>query len=193
MLVIPIATGFVTAIHDHPLYNEPRFLDKVLSISTRLMTSSKEQKEVRFLLPLSPPPEETMSRSSGRIKARVVLPTAYKEEEVKLGSAVTWGETELRLLGVHFLKKQTIDLNARVFKVTESDWPPELRERMSFVSCVTDCRGERGGRAAWFDRGERLRQRYHHGEGCHAGSAILCSYDQLDIKCYATSRQQIGG
>jgi hypothetical protein len=96
--------------------------------------ASKESKEVRFLLPLSPPPEETMSRSSGRIKARVVLPTAHKEEEVKLGSAVTWGETQLRLLGVHFLKKQTIDLNARVLKVKETDWPPGLRERMSFVS-----------------------------------------------------------
>jgi hypothetical protein len=66
----------------------------------------------------------------------VVLPTAHKEEEVKLGSANTWGEAELRMLGVDFLRKQTIDLNNRVLKVRESDWPPKLRERMHMCTDI---------------------------------------------------------
>jgi hypothetical protein len=110
----------------------PDYLYKYLPKNLRIeYPRPNETKEVRFLLPLSPPPEESMAEE--RIESRptrVVLPTAHKEEQVKLGSANRWGEAELRMLGVDFLRKQTIDLNNRVLKVRESDWPPELRERM---------------------------------------------------------------
>jgi hypothetical protein len=74
--------------------------------------------------------ERTRSATSA---SRIVLPTAPKEEEVKLGSANTWGKNQLKLLGVDLFRKQTFDLN-RILKVRESDWPDELRQRMS-TSC----------------------------------------------------------
>jgi hypothetical protein len=87
---------------------------------------------VRFLL--SPPPdEETMETRSkvNRQGKREVLPTALKEEEVKFGSANTWGREQLRLLGVDFYMQRRIDLN-RVMGVKESEWSPELRASMSY-------------------------------------------------------------
>jgi hypothetical protein len=71
---------------------------------------------------------------SATFASRIVLPTAPKKEEVKLGSAKTWGEYELKLLGVDLYKKQVIDLNNRVLKVRESDWPDELEQ------CMSTCR-----------------------------------------------------
>ena len=59
---------------------------------------------------------------------RVVLPTAPKEEELKLGTSSSWGRNHLKLLGVDFYIKRRIDLN-RVLRVKESDWSPELRAR----------------------------------------------------------------
>jgi len=61
---------------------------------------------------------------------REVLPTAPKEEEVKLGPASSWGRAQLRLLGVNFYMKQRIDLN-QVLRVRESEWSSELRARAS--------------------------------------------------------------
>lgn len=58
---------------------------------------------------------------------RVVLPTAPKEEEFKLGTASSWNRNHLNLLGVDFALNRRIDLN-RVLKVKESDWSSELRE-----------------------------------------------------------------
>ena len=73
---------------------------------------------------------ETRSKVNRQAKQEV-LPTAPKEEEVKFGSANTWGRDQLRLLGVDFYMQQRIDL-IRVMKVKESEWSPELRGRMSF-------------------------------------------------------------
>jgi hypothetical protein len=86
---------------------------------------------VRFLL--SPPPDETMETRSkaNPQRKREVLPTAPKEEEVKFGSANTWGREQLKLLGVDFYMQRRIDLN-RVLNVKESEWSPELRARMSY-------------------------------------------------------------
>jgi hypothetical protein len=64
---------------------------------------------------------------------RVVLPTAPKEEEAKLGTASSWGRDHLKLLGVDFYMKRRIDLN-RVLKVRESDWSLELRARMASLA-----------------------------------------------------------
>jgi hypothetical protein len=61
--------------------------------------------------------------------SNVVLPTEYKAEEIKLGSARTWGKTELRCLRVVLCRGKPIDLNPRVLKVQESDWPDELQTR----------------------------------------------------------------
>ena len=59
---------------------------------------------MRFLL--SPPPEETMATRQQQPRAarepRVVLPTAPKEEEIKLGTASSWDRDHLKLLGVDF-------------------------------------------------------------------------------------------
>jgi hypothetical protein len=73
---------------------------------------------------------ETRSKVNSQGKQEV-LPTALKEEEVKFGSANTWGREELRLLGVDFYMQRRIDLN-RVLGVEELEWPPELRARTSF-------------------------------------------------------------
>lgn len=75
---------------------------------------------------------ETRSRVTPREK-REVLPTAPKEEGVKFGSGNTWGRKQLSLLGVDFYIQRRIDLN-RVLGVRESDWPPELRERIIHYS-----------------------------------------------------------
>jgi hypothetical protein len=61
-------------------------------------------------------------------KERVVLPTAPKEEELKLGTASSWGRDHLKLLGVDFYMKRRIDLN-HILRVRESDWPPGVQER----------------------------------------------------------------
>jgi hypothetical protein len=61
---------------------------------------------------------------------QVVLPSAYKEEEQKLGSSSGWGHEHLKLLGVDFYAKTKLDLN-RLLGVNESDWAAELRARMS--------------------------------------------------------------
>ena len=67
---------------------------------------------------------------------RVVLPTALKEEEVKLKTACSWGRNHLKLLGVDFYLKRRIDLN-RVLRVKESEWSPELRARTSILHSDT--------------------------------------------------------
>jgi len=90
---------------------------------------------VRFLL--SPPPEDSMATRHQQPRAvrepRVVLPTAPKEEEIKLGTASSWGRDHLKLLGVDFSMNQRIDLN-RVLNVREAEWSPELRARTSTSS-----------------------------------------------------------
>jgi hypothetical protein len=82
-----------------------------------------------FCLCLLPPKSRWLG--SRHNADRSVLPSAAKEEEIKLGSAN--GEPQLRLLGVDFLRKQTIDLNNHVLRVRESDWPPELRPRTGLL------------------------------------------------------------
>ena len=72
---------------------------------------------------------KTRSKADSQEK-REVLPTAPKEEEVKFGSASSWGRDQLRLLGVNFYMKQRIDLN-RVLRVRETEWSSELRARTS--------------------------------------------------------------
>lgn len=85
---------------------------------------------MRFLL--SPPPEEKMeTRSKVNPQGKwEVLPATPKEEEVRFGSANTWGREQLKLLGVDFYMQRRIDIN-RVLGVKESAWSPELRARMS--------------------------------------------------------------
>jgi hypothetical protein len=61
---------------------------------------------------------------------KIMLPTDPKQEEIKL-SAKIWGERELESLGVDLYRRQTIDLNNIVLRVRESDWPSELRQRIS--------------------------------------------------------------
>jgi hypothetical protein len=73
---------------------------------------------------------ETRSKGNPQGK-REVLPTAPKEEDVKFGSANTWGREQLKLLGVDFYMQRRIDLN-RVLGVKESAWSPELRARKPF-------------------------------------------------------------
>lgn len=60
---------------------------------------------------------------------RVVLPTAPKEEEAKLGSSSTWGREHLKSLGVKFSLKRRMDLNT-ILKVKESEWSTELQDRI---------------------------------------------------------------
>jgi hypothetical protein len=93
---------------------------------------------VRFLL--SPPPEESMgTRQQGSRSAReprIVLPSALKEEEIKLGTASSWNRSQLKLLGVDFYMNRPIDLN-RILKVKETDWTPEIRTRMALLSIIS--------------------------------------------------------
>ena len=83
---------------------------------------------------LSPPTEESMPTRQQQPRAarepRVVSPTAPKDEEIKLGTASSWGRDHLKLLGVDFHRNQRLDLN-RVLIVRESEWSPELRARTS--------------------------------------------------------------
>lgn len=81
-----------------------------------------------------------------------MLPTSVKEEERKLGAASTWGKKQLKTLGVDFLKKQTIDLNARVMRVRGADMPSELRQ--STFICCADSRHPRRSRKASVHRSE---------------------------------------
>jgi hypothetical protein len=61
---------------------------------------------------------------------QIVLPTTAKEEEKKFGTASSWNRSQLKDLGVNFVPSANrIDLNKRVLKVNESEWPPELRTR----------------------------------------------------------------
>jgi hypothetical protein len=88
---------------------------------------------VRFLLTV---PEEAMATQPDqprRVRERqiIVLPTAAKDEEKKLGTASSWNRSHLKDLGVNFNPKgNRIDLNGRVLKVKETDWTPELRARI---------------------------------------------------------------
>jgi hypothetical protein len=90
---------------------------------------------VRFLL--SPPPEESMGKRGESLVTReqphrtakektVVSTTAPKEEEVKLGTASSWGRDQLQVLGVDFYLNRRMDLN-RILRVKDSDWSSELR------------------------------------------------------------------
>ena len=63
---------------------------------------------------------------------REVLPTAPKEEDFKFSNASSWGREQLRVLGVDFYMQRRIDLN-RILGVSESEWSPELRQRILFV------------------------------------------------------------
>jgi hypothetical protein len=77
---------------------------------------------------------ETRSKMDPQRKWEI-LPTTPKEEEVKFGSASTWGREQLKLLGVDFYMQRRIDIN-RVLGVKESAWSPELRARMPILSTV---------------------------------------------------------
>jgi hypothetical protein len=94
-------------------------------LPSQKLSSRDNIRYVRFLL--SPPPEEDMET-----RHRVVLPTAEKDEEVKFGTASSWGRDELRLLGVDFSLKKRVDLN-RILRVRESEWSEELRARTVFL------------------------------------------------------------
>jgi hypothetical protein len=87
---------------------------------------------VRFLL--SNESTMTSTRQSHQPRPvrekQIVLPTTEKEEEKKFGTASSWNRNQLKDLGVNFVPSANrIDLNKRVLKVKESEWPPELRTR----------------------------------------------------------------
>jgi hypothetical protein len=60
---------------------------------------------------------------------REVLPTAPNEEDFKFSNASSWGREQLQVLGVDFYMQRRIDLN-RILGVSESEWSPELRQRI---------------------------------------------------------------
>lgn len=66
---------------------------------------------------------------------QIVLPSAHKDEDQKLGSASGWGRDHLKMLGVKFYGKTNLDLN-HILGVKESDWAPELRERMFLLLSI---------------------------------------------------------
>jgi len=68
------------------------------------------------------------TRSSSQTK-KIVLTTDPKEEEVKLGSARTWGREELELLGVKYWKDKPLNLEKKILNVKESEWTQEMRDR----------------------------------------------------------------
>jgi hypothetical protein len=113
----------------------PTSMPTILNFPSQLPPQELYSKDniryVRFLL--SPPPGEYMET-----RHRVVLPTTEKEEEVKFGTASSWGRDELRLLGVDFSLKKRVDLN-RILRVRESEWSEELRARtVFFEESMTD-------------------------------------------------------
>ena len=99
---------------------------------------AEEPRLVRFLLrPQESPSDEAMTTRTSIPRAaknpQIVLPSAFKEEETKLGSSSRWGRDHLKMLGVDFYAKTKLDLN-RVLGVNESEWTPELRGRI--LPCV---------------------------------------------------------
>jgi hypothetical protein len=64
--------------------------------------------------------------------SKIVLLSAYKEEEQKLGGSSEWGRSHLKMLGVKNYTKTTLDLDC-LLGVKEPDWPPELQAR-TFLS-----------------------------------------------------------
>jgi hypothetical protein len=84
---------------------------------------------------------ETRSKSKPP-NLREVLPTESKVEEVKFGSAKTWGRKELKLLGVNFQKSKRIDLNS-ILGVKESEWPEEVQKRILLPCKSNLCRSQK--------------------------------------------------
>ena len=98
------------------------------------MNRAKEPRLVRILLSPQGSSHEVMSTRIPLPRAvkepKIVLPSAHKEEEQKLGSSSGWRRDHLKMLGVKFYAKTKLDLN-HLLDVRESDWTPELRARMS--------------------------------------------------------------
>jgi hypothetical protein len=68
-------------------------------------------------------------RRSQRLATKTATPKEDKEDTFEFGSAVNWGEQQLRRLNVSVLKEPHYDLDKEIFRPRGSVLPAEIEER----------------------------------------------------------------
>jgi hypothetical protein len=96
-------------------------------------TDTVRSKQVRFLLPLSPPPEDAMNEEEGRrsLRDRVVSTLDSPREDLKFGSGSSWGKGHLADLDVVFHPRRVVSFDS-ILRIPPGEWTQEINDRMDY-------------------------------------------------------------
>jgi hypothetical protein len=112
---------------------------------------TSRSKQVRFLVPLSPPPEDVMEQGRSRHeqgrsrtrRERIVTTQDQPREKLRCGSGSSWNRGHLIDLGVEFNPRRVISFDS-ILHFPPEEWTPDIRDRMSVKETDSShCSGEK--------------------------------------------------
>jgi hypothetical protein len=120
--------------------------------SMQLAADMSRSKQVRFLVPLTPPPEDTMhQREPTSLRERIVTTQDQPTEKLRCGPGSSWDKEHLLDLDVEFHPRRVVSFD-NILQFPPEEWAQEIRDRMPCLAVrayVSHCPWKG---TAWLDR-----------------------------------------